>query len=241
MSSRRYNGLGSSPLFSTASSSTGVSATNTGITGNSACVMFGFFYFTAAGTICSMGATAGTHTGMQLRCTSSTAVDLNISGIGSIPYTSGGSLFNAWHSILAYKAAGSSSYLLYVDGLARNGGGTGTPNWTDSPFYVGTIQNGTVPANGNLSVCGIFNATLTDAQILALHNKLERPSVAAKVFSRMTTGTGQTAPDVSGNGNDITFTGISWSANMIPFGKRAQSTARVQTSGRIQVSNRVAV
>lgn len=178
---------------------------------------------------------------MQLRITSSATVDLNISGIGSIPYTTGYSFFNVWHSIAAYKAAGSTAYLIYVDGLAVNGGGTGTPNWTNSPLYVGTVQSGATPMNGNISVCGIWNATLTDAEFLALHFKLQRPTTAAKVFSRMTTGSGLSAADVSGNGNDIAFTGVTWSAGVVPWGVRARPTSRIQASGRVQVSSRVQV
>lgn len=186
--------------------------------------MFAYFYMNSIPStqlIMSMGASSGSHAGMQLRVLSTTSVDLNISGIGSIPLSGTASLVGRWVSIGASKAAGSSAYLLYFNGVAVNGGGTGTPNFTDSPLYLGSDQTPTAAFNGNISCAGIWNAELSASQFLALHNNPSLVQGTARVFYRMTEGTGTALTDLSGNGNNGTLTATSWDGGQVPFGIEA--------------------
>lgn len=213
-----------SPQFRSSSSARGVSNANTGISGDSAVSMFAYFYMNSVPTtqlICSMGVSAGTRTGMQLRVLSTTSVDLNVSGVGSIPVSGLSNLTNRWVSVCATKSAGSTVFLLYVDGIAINGGGTGTGNFTNSPFYLGSDQTPTAAFNGNLSCTGLWASELTAAQVLAQHLN---PSIAQgtpTVFYRMTGGSGTAITDMSSNANNGTLTGTTWDGGQVPLGIRA--------------------
>lgn len=168
-----------------------------------------------------MGAASGSHAGLQLRVLSATSVDVNISGIGSIPVSGLQSLVGRWCSIGVTKTSGSSSYILYFNGVAVNGGGTGTPNFTNSPLYIGSEQTPTAGFNGNTSCAGIWNAELSGAQMLALHNQPSVIQGTPTVFYRMTEGTGTTLIDASTNGNNGTLTSTSWDGGQVPYGVRA--------------------
>lgn len=169
-----------------------------------------------------MGASSGSNAGIQLRVLSTTTVDVNISGIGSVPASVGQSVIGRWISIACTKAAGSGAYLIYVNGIAVNGSGALTANFTNSPFYIGSDQTPTAAFNGNISCAGIWNAELTGAQVLAMHNNPGLPQGTPTVFYRMTEGTGLTLTDVSGNGNNGTMTsGTTWDGGQTPYGIHA--------------------
>jgi len=168
-----------------------------------------------------MGASSGSNAGMQLRVLSPTSIDVNISGIGSVPVSGLQSMVGRWCSITATKAAGSSAYLLYFNGVGVNGSGALTPNFTNSPLYIGSDQTPTAAFNGNIACAGIWNAELSAAQVLALHNQPSVIQGTPTVFYRMTEGTGTTLIDASTNGNNGTLTSTSWDGGQVPYGVRA--------------------
>lgn len=186
--------------------------------------MFAYFFMNSIPStqlIMSMGASSGSHAGLQLRVLSSTSVDVNIAGIGSIPVSGLQSIVQRWCSIAVTKTSGSSSYLLYFNGVAVNGGGTGTANFTNSPLYIGSDQTPTAAFNGNISCAGIWNAALSSDEILALHRNPAFIQGSPKVFYRANEGTGTTLIDISGNGNNGSLTGTSWDGGQVPYGIRA--------------------
>ena len=169
-----------------------------------------------------MGNSAGSNTGVQLRVLGTTTVDLNISGIGSVPVSTGQSIVGRWVSIACTKAAGSSAYLIYFNGLAVNGSGALTPNFTNSAFYIGSDQTPTASFNGNIACAGIWNSVLSAAEILAMHNNPSLIQGTPTVFYKMDEGSGLTLTDISGNGNNGTMTsGTTWDGGQTPFGVQA--------------------
>lgn len=210
-----------SPQFRSASSARAVSGSNTGISGATACSMFAYFYINSVATsqlILSMGASSGANAGMQLRALTATTVDLNISGIGSVPVIVSQSIVGRWISVACTKAAGSGAYLIYVNGTSINGSGALTANFTNSTFYIGSDQTPTAAFNGNISCAGIWNSVLSAAEILALHNNPVVIQGSPKVFYTMSEGSGTQLVDISGNGNHGTLTGTTWDGGQVPFG-----------------------
>ncbi len=213
-----------SPQFRSASSARAASNANTGISGDSAVSMFAFFYTNSVPTtqlICSMGSSAGSQAGLQLRVLGVTAVDVNISVIGSIPVSGLQNLVGRWASVCVTKAAGATSYTIYVDGVAINGGGAGAGNFTNSPLYIGSDQTPTAAFNGNICCVGIWPQALSAAQVLAQHKSPYAPQGTPKVFYRATEGSGTTLVDISGNANNGTLTGTTWDGGQVPYGIRA--------------------
>lgn len=220
----RRQALTWSPQFVSASSARAQSASNLGISGDSSFSLFAYFYINTIGStqyILTIGSGSGAHAGVHIRATSATEVDVNIFGIGSVPVSSLPSLVNRWASVCVTKQAGSNPYLIYVDGTPRNGGGTASGAFVNSPLYIGSDQTPTAAFNGNISCIGAWTTALSAAQVLQLHNCPSTPVGSPVVFYTATEGTGTTLRDSSGNANNATLTSVIWDGGQVPLGYRA--------------------
>ena len=98
-----------------------------------------------------------------------------------------------------------------------------TGDITDSsaaPFYVGRNFAGSEVLNARLAGLRVFNTALTPAQVSDLYLNPEKivpdgvASSALKLWLPMMEGAGTTAYDGSGNGNDGTINGATWTAGI---------------------------
>lgn len=222
--------LKSSPKFLSNNSSQAVSLGNVGISGDTAHSAIAFFRTdsVAIQTILGFGSLTGTGTGWRLRILSGVSVDLNITGIGSVPVTLSRSVKGMWCSVGMKKAAGSSSWFLLFNGVPVNGSSATTVNITDGPLYMGANQSGGERLDGNISLSGAWNSFLSDPEFLTLHkqglaalNALAKP----KIFYRMDDGVLPLDPrvlrDISDSANHAVLTGTHWVAGETPWGVRA--------------------
>lgn len=212
--------LDASPLFSRIGLSTVVSGGNVGIAGNVAVSAIVFFRPTSDivgyTNFLAMGDLSGAHTGVILRMASNYNFECFISGIGSIPAAMTPNRLKTWTSIGFTKTVGGG-YLIYVNGVAVNGGGVGVGNFVDAPLHLFTDHAGINGFTGNGALSGIWQDTLSGAQMLALHNSFTLPGGTPKVIYHMNEGEGTVLNDISGLANNGILTATSWSDGAYPM------------------------
>ena len=185
-----------------------------------------------------MGSASGSNAGVSIRIISETQFDINPTVVGSVPGVVTTTILNTWNSVAMTKAAGSGSYLIYVNGVSINGSAPQTPNFTNAIFRLGADQNGANIFNGHLAFAGIWNVLLTTAEILAMHRTLTVPATASQVLYRLSEGTGTAVTDYSGNANNGTLANITWTAGQVPNGVRPAVASRSAVTGRVTASGR---
>jgi hypothetical protein len=115
---------------------------------------------------------------------------------------------------------GSNNYL-YINGQLVDTTASGAiENTTTYDFVLGYYGTGSYFFNGQIANAKVFNTVLTAAQVADLYLNPEKivpdgvASSALKLWLPMMEGAGTSAYDGSGNGNDGTINGATWTAGI---------------------------
>lgn len=140
-------------------------------------------------------------------------VIFNSASVGSalLSTTLSSSLVNTWVSVVG--TWDGTTQKIYINGALDNSvafGGTGLGSLGGNHWCIGhDFANGNTIFTGNIADCGLWNVTLTAAEIAAL-NRGARPlqiRPSALVGYWPLTGLQSPEPDLSGNKNNGTLTG----------------------------------
>lgn len=173
----------------------------------------------ATGHILSMSGTGG-HSG-EILYTTNNKVQASIFDGGTQTATSNSSLVNGVWYHLVMTAQNSGSIILYVNGVAQTATGSVATmqSLTSSVvFYMGNRPpgGGSQSFNGVLDVCRVFNGALTAAQVSTLYYSGVKPvGVTLDGEWLFDEGSGSTALDTSGNGNNGVITGATYVSDVV--------------------------
>lgn len=132
-----------------------------------------------------------------------------------------------WHHIVLTDNNGTVK--MYVDGVLDGNTFDYTPSgvFTLNRTGFGALVRGTATTfmKGSGKDLRIFNNTvLTEAQAQAIYYKGLNPANTITTWWKMNEGSGATVSDSSGNGNDGSITGATYSSTDVPYQKRTAIT-----------------
>ena len=142
----------------------------------------------------------------------------NGSGYKSVRTTGVNVLNGAWHHIVGQKTG--ATLQIYVDGSSKiSTSNTGTIRYTlGTNLYIGNHGNGgtSYDFRGSIDDVRIYNQALSNQEALDLYNSTstviteEQQTYGPQAYYTLNEGSGTTATDASGNGNNGSVTGATW-------------------------------
>lgn len=214
--------------FNSASPSSGVSGSNTGITASAAFSMLVFFNAaTLSGThgLARIGDNSGSKTGVSLRLSSNT-VQIFVGTSGTIPSTMAIQP-NTWNIVSARSSGGNTNVLLDLNGITLNGSAPQTLALVNTPFVLGSDFANTSYYTGLLSCAALYNSFLSVAQLQAIATTGVLPTSGLIRWYELSEGSGTVANDSSVTNDPMALTNVTWTANNVPFGLRSNTSNRV--------------
>jgi uncharacterized repeat protein (TIGR03803 family) len=148
-----------------------------------------------------------------------------------------------WHHVALTVNRSTTTATLYVDGSQQSTftssyiGGNVTYNGN---ALIGVDRQSRLHFNGKMDEFRIWNIAMTQAQIQAsMNTAVQKNSAGLVSYYRMDNGTGTTATDLTGNGNNATLVNSpSWIASTAPVGQYAgYSWSNSATSSATTVSS----
>jgi YD repeat-containing protein len=135
----------------------------------------------------------------------------NVDGL----YAYNGLTANAWHHVVVtFDAAASPRMHIYVDGIERGSGDVTAPSALSNDLLIGRRGWSGDPRHfkGQIDELKIYNVALSEAEVIAFYYSYLNPGGAPGLMASypFSEGSGSTAVDASGHGNDGTITGATW-------------------------------
>ena len=118
-----------------------------------------------------------------------------------------------WHHVAAVLDTSNNKKIIYVDGVSKGEiVEENTPGNVDHPLYIGARTGGSQSSPVTMDEVRIWNTARTQLEIRAnMHRELQGNESGLAGYYKLDTGTGTTAYDSSGSGNNGTLTnGPAW-------------------------------
>lgn len=118
---------------------------------------------------------------------------------------------NKWQHVVVTRSAAGTDFIFYINGISAGSGTLAAPSVTPIKMAVGGTPSSTVGFQGNLAEVAVYNTTLTAQQVRAHYQRgiaqLSNTVLADGPLGywRMSEPNGVTAYDLSGNGNNGTY------------------------------------